>query len=88
MAGCNRPTTFARRLACPILLQVGTNDRVASPAAARRFAKNAGRWAKLRDYPVDHLDVYEGPWQQRVLADQVEFLTTTLVPVWTTGRRV
>ena len=73
--GLNRPTTYAGRVSCPILVQVGTNDHVVPPGAARRAAKKAGRWAQLREYPVDHFDVYEGPWHERVLADQVEFLS-------------
>ncbi|WP_179332302.1 hypothetical protein [Streptomyces sp. Tue6028] len=77
-AGLNRPTTFAGRLACPILVQVGTNDRVAPAGAARRTARKAGPWAQLREYPVDHLGVYAWPWQQRVLADQANFLLSVL----------
>lgn len=79
-AALNRPTTFASRLVCPLLLQVGTNDQVAPPNAARRAAIKAGYSALLREYPVDHLDVYDGPWQQQVLTDQLEFLTRVLDP--------
>jgi uncharacterized protein len=79
-AALNRPTTFASRLACPLLMQVGTNDHVAPPNAARRAAKKAGYWALLREYPVDHLDVYEGPWQAKALEDQLDFLTHVLDP--------
>ncbi|MEV0033530.1 alpha/beta hydrolase [Nocardia sp. NPDC050793] len=78
--GLNRPITFASRVPCPMLVQVGTNDRVAPPAAARRTAAKAGQLAQLREYPVDHFDVYHGPWQQRALADQLEFLTRVLDP--------
>ncbi|WP_432178730.1 alpha/beta hydrolase [Streptomyces sp. NBC_00063] len=78
--GLNRPITFARRLACPLLVQVGTNDRIAPPGAARRTAEKAGRRAQLVEYPLNHLDVYEGPWQQRALADQLGFLAHALDP--------
>jgi pimeloyl-ACP methyl ester carboxylesterase len=73
--GLNRPTIYASRIGCPILVQVGTNDHVVPPGAARQAAKKAGRWAQLLEYPVDHFDVYEGPWHERVLSDQVEFLS-------------
>ncbi|GAA4490624.1 alpha/beta hydrolase [Rhodococcus olei] len=76
--GMNRPIAFAGRLTCPILVQVGANDRVAPPGAARRTAQKAGRWAELREYPVDHFDVYDGPWQRRALADQLDFLARVL----------
>ena len=79
--GLNRPTTSARRLTCPILVQVGDRDMVASPDAARRTARKAGQLAQLREYPVDHFDVYQGRWQQRALADQLGFLSRTLAPL-------
>ncbi|MYW48195.1 alpha/beta fold hydrolase [Streptomyces sp. SID161] len=77
--GLNRPTSYVRRLDCPILVQIGTRDRIAPGRAARRTARKAGR-GELLDYPVDHLDVYAGPGQQRALADQLAFLTRVLHP--------
>jgi uncharacterized protein len=77
----NRPIRFASRLPCPMLVQVGSNDRVAPPEAARRTAAKAGQRALLRVYPVDHFDVYQGPWQQQALADQLDFLSRVLDPV-------
>ena len=29
---------------------------------------------------MDHFDVYQGEWQQRALADQLDFLTRVLDP--------
>lgn len=76
--GLNRPTAFARRVPCPILVQIGTNDSIAPPAAARRAAAKAGRLARIREYPVDHFEVYHGPWQRRAVADQLDFLAEVL----------
>ncbi|WP_183092362.1 alpha/beta hydrolase [Nocardioides stalactiti] len=70
----NRPIRFASRVRFPLLVQIGDNDAVAPPAAAHRAADKAGRHAHVRTYPVDHFDVYDGPWQQRALADQITFL--------------
>jgi fermentation-respiration switch protein FrsA (DUF1100 family) len=78
--GLNRPVTYAGKLQAPLLVQVGTNDSVAPPAAARRTARKAGRWAVLKEYPVDHFDVYDGVWQERLCADQVDFLVRMLDP--------
>lgn len=72
--GLNRPTTFARRVRCPVLVQAGTNDRIAPIAAARRTAEKIGPLAQLHEYPADHFDVYDGPLQQRLLDDQLAFL--------------
>jgi cephalosporin-C deacetylase-like acetyl esterase len=74
----NRPGRQAGRVRTPMLVQVGENDAVAPPAAAWAAAETAGRYAQLRNYPVDHFDVYEGHWQREILADQLEFLSRQL----------
>ncbi len=74
----NRPGRVAHRLRTPLLVQYGEHDAVAPPAAAKRAAVKAGRYAEVRSYPVDHFDVYQGEWQQRALADQIEFLSRHL----------
>jgi pimeloyl-ACP methyl ester carboxylesterase len=79
-AGLNRPIRYAGRLACPILVQVGTNDTVAPPEAGRRAARKAGYLAHLCEYPIDHFQAFTEPWHPRVLADQVEFLGRVLGP--------
>ncbi|ORA31494.1 alpha/beta hydrolase [Mycobacterium aquaticum] len=79
--GFNRPTTFAGRLACPMLMQVGTDDDIAPPAAARRTAEKAGRLAHLCEYPIGHVEAFDGGrWQQRVRDDQLMFLSRVLDP--------
>lgn len=77
-AARNRPTTYAGRVNCPMLVQIGTNDQVAPPAAAERMARKAGDQATVLTYPFDHFDVYADPWRERVRADQVEFLSKLL----------
>ena len=47
--------------------------RPVAPPAAAATARAPAR-AELRHYPVDHFDVYAGRWQQRRLADQLDFL--------------
>ena len=74
----NRPIRFAKRLDCPLLVQVGTNDKMAPPATGRRATAKAGRQAEFREYPVDHLDVYERPGCDEILADQIDFARRTV----------
>jgi hypothetical protein len=69
----NRLIRSAPRLACPLLIQVGTEDTIAPPNGARRAAAKAGPRAELRDYPVDHLDVHDGPGRDELLSDQMDF---------------
>jgi pimeloyl-ACP methyl ester carboxylesterase len=70
----NRPITFAPQVRCPLLVQAGTADRVAPLATARRAAARAGVRGELREYPIDHVDVYTEPVHQRLLDDQLDFL--------------
>ena len=76
----NRPIRFAPRVRCPLLVQAGTTDRVAPLATARRAAAKAGVRAALREYPIDHIDVYTEPAHQRLLDDQLDFLGRHLSP--------
>jgi pimeloyl-ACP methyl ester carboxylesterase len=84
----NRPIRFAPRLRTPILVQVGDNDSVAPPAAAKRTAALAGGYAELRTYPIDHFDVYDGPVQREALTDQLGFLGRRLAGRVTTTQKV
>ena len=77
-AGLNRPIRVASRVSCPLLVQVGTSDSICPPQAGRRAVAKAGARAELREYPVDHVDVYVGAWQERALADQLDFLRRCL----------
>ena len=65
-------------MSCPLLVQVGTSDSICPPQAGRRAVAKAGARAELREYPVDHVDVYVGAWQERALADQLDFLRRCL----------
>ncbi|MDY6808542.1 MAG: alpha/beta fold hydrolase [Actinomycetota bacterium] len=74
----NRPITRAPQVTCPMLVQIGSDDRVAPPDAARKAARRAGGPTTVLEYPVDHFDVYAGPWQAKTLADEVDFLVKTM----------
>lgn len=73
------PGRGARRIACPVLVQVATDDVVTPPGAARRVAARIPD-ARLREYPGGHFDPYVGDRFDQVVADQVAFLTER-VPV-------
>ena len=47
---------------------------------ARRAAAKAGVHGELREYPMDHVDVYTEPVHQRLLDDQLDFLGRHLSP--------
>lgn len=74
--GLNRPTRRAARVGCPMLVQVGAQDTIVAPGPGEAMAARVR--AELRSYPADHFDVYEGPVHERVLRDQLEFLSRHL----------
>ena len=71
------PGRRARRIRCPLLVQVMTDDVVTPAAPARRAARAAPR-GELKEYPGGHFDVYVGDPFEAVVADQVEFLARHL----------
>ena len=63
----------AKRVRCPLLVQIADFDRSAPPRAAAKAAE-AGR-AEVRHYPCDHFDVWPGSdWFEPALAHQLHFL--------------
>jgi pimeloyl-ACP methyl ester carboxylesterase len=77
--GNHRPGRLAKRLRCPLLVQIADFDRSAPPQAAAKAAFK-GR-AEVRHYPCDHFDVWPGKeWFEPALAHQVAFLTRHLTP--------
>ncbi|MFC1397932.1 alpha/beta hydrolase [Acinetobacter lactucae] len=74
----NRPITFASAITCPMLVQVGSKDQVAPPDAARKTASLAKGLTELKEYALDHFDVYGGSWHEILLNDQINFLTKVL----------
>jgi hypothetical protein len=77
-AGLNRPIRFASRGTCPLLVQAGSCDSIVPLPSVRRAQTKAGARSELREYPVDHLDVYAGAVQEQALADQLDFVRRTL----------
>jgi fermentation-respiration switch protein FrsA (DUF1100 family) len=73
----NRAVTRARRVRCPLLIQVALADSVAAPSACPVAADRAPR-AELISYPIAHFDIYLGEARERAIADQLEFLDRSL----------
>lgn len=71
--GFYMPGRRARRVRCPLLVQVADGDSTTPPAPAIRAARRAPR-GELRRYPGDHFDVYLGELFERAVTDQLDFL--------------
>jgi uncharacterized protein len=69
-----RPARLAPNLHCPWLVCVGEADQVAAPGPAIKAARSAPL-GELRTYPgVDHFDIYDGPFHETIVTDQIAFL--------------
>lgn len=75
--GFYMPGRHARRVHCPLLVQVADGDAVTPPAPAIRAARRAPR-GELRRYPGGHFDIYVGEPFERAVADQLGFLEHAL----------
>jgi dienelactone hydrolase len=73
-----RPIRRAAAIGCPILFCIADGDVTTPPDLAQRAAERAPR-SEVRHYGGRHFDVYVGELFERVVADQVEFLSRHLL---------
>jgi dienelactone hydrolase len=73
-----RPGRHSDRIAAPILVAIAEDDAITPPAFARAAAARA-RNSEVRTYPGGHFDVYVEAGFERVVADQVDFLSRHLL---------
>lgn len=69
----------APRVRCPLLICACDQENLIDPAIAVTVAASAPH-AVLKHYDADHFTVYHPPIVDRVVADQIDFLTTHLTP--------
>ena len=72
-----RPGRLAAKVPCPILFCVCESDSVAPSGPTRRYAAMAPR-GEVKLYPEGHFEIYVGDAFERVIADQLEFLSRRL----------
>lgn len=71
--GTRRPTKDAKRVTCPVLVQIADFDRSAPPHASAKAAFKAK--AEVRHYPGDHFDLFPGkPFHEPAVKHAVSFL--------------
>ncbi|MFK0154754.1 alpha/beta hydrolase [Streptomyces sp. NPDC090493] len=72
-----RAVKVAPRLTCPLLVQVMDHDALTTPGPAAALAAAAPH-GRLLGYPGGHFDPYVGEGFERVVPDQIAFLTQAL----------
>jgi fermentation-respiration switch protein FrsA (DUF1100 family) len=73
----NRAVTRARRVRCPLLIQVALADSIAAPSACT-VAADRGPRAELISYAIAHFDIYLGEARERAIGDQLGFISRNL----------
>jgi hypothetical protein len=82
-AGANfRAVRAAHRVTCPLFVAIGEKDHVVPRKAAERTAERAPR-GEHAIYPIDHFSGFLGDGFERVVADQIEFLSRHLLAAQT-----
>jgi dienelactone hydrolase len=75
----HRPGRRAKDVRCPILFVVCETDSVAPAKATLRYARTAPH-GEIKTYDAGHFEIYLGEAFERVVGDQIEFLTRTVPP--------
>ncbi|GAA2429226.1 alpha/beta fold hydrolase [Actinomadura vinacea] len=70
-------SAHASRVRCPLLVCQSDRENLIDPQIAVKVATSAPRGV-LKHYDADHFTVYHPPMVERLVADQIEFLTTHL----------
>ena len=73
-----RPVKQARKVQCPVLLQVCDDDDLTPISAAEETAKLLGSYAEVKHYPIGHFDIYFGENFEKSVRDQLEFFKNYL----------
>ena len=73
----HRPGRRAQDVRCPILFVVCETDSVAPAKATLRYARTAPL-GEVKTYAAGHFEIYLREAFERVVADQIEFLTRTV----------
>jgi len=78
--GGYRPGMGIRRVNCPVLLQVCTEDCIVTPAPAEAAARRAPDTVTLECYRARHFDLYQGELFEQAVGGQMAFLRRVLGP--------
>jgi fermentation-respiration switch protein FrsA (DUF1100 family) len=73
-----RPVGVAHRVRCPLYVCIGEQDHIVPRRAAERTVERALR-GERGVYPIDHFGGFLGGDFERVVADQIEFLSRHLL---------
>ena len=68
-----RPIKKAKKVRCPVLLQICDNDEPLPKSAFEEAASKMGMHSEVKHYPIGHFDIYAGNNFEKSVSDQVDF---------------
>jgi uncharacterized protein len=74
MTGGANPIDYAKDVRCPVLIQICEKDNLVSMDSALNTAKILGEYAEVKQYPIEHFDIYLGEHFEKSVGDQIIFL--------------
>ncbi len=72
-----RPTAYAGRVSCPVLVVMAERDTLIKPADVERMVRRLPRGELLR-FPAGHFDMYRGEVFEQVVRAETDFLAREL----------
>jgi len=81
MTGGVNPIDYAKDVRCPVLIQICEKDNLVSMHSALNTAKILGEYAEVKQYPIEHFEIYLGENFEKSVGDQIAFLKKHLYPI-------
>lgn len=74
-----RPVKQAKKVHCPVLLQICDYDQLTPKSAFERTERGLREFAEVKHYPIGHFDIYIGSNFERSVRDQLDFFRKYLL---------
>ena len=74
-----RPIKKAKKVRCPVLLQICDKDEPLPMSVIEEAANQMGEHSEVKHYPIGHFDIYIGSNFEKSVCDQLEFFTKHLL---------
>ena len=68
-----RPIKKARKVRCPVLLQICDQDEPLPVSVIEEAANKMGNYSEVKHYPIGHFDIYTGDNFEKSARDQLAF---------------
>lgn len=77
-----RPIKKAKKVSCPVLLQICDKDEPVPVSSIEDAAKDMGIYSEVKHYPIGHFDIYFGSNFEISVNDQLDFLKKHLLAIY------